>query len=189
MISCRECQQPASAQAFQCPHCGAPYPARPKWDGWGFEYRSTASVLGWPLLHISFKYRPNRVPVLARGIFAIGQFAVGVFTLAGILEDSRIHMKLALMVLVVSQALFSLCIHNYPGLVGEARFKMAPNQRQDIIARSDQGQVSIVCGLLKANEAFHAVGFAAHLAAELVDLDDGGKLRAGAPAATGGNGI
>jgi hypothetical protein len=38
--------------------------------------------LGWPLLHISFKYRPNRVPVPARGIFAIGQFAVGIFTLA-----------------------------------------------------------------------------------------------------------
>jgi hypothetical protein len=82
MISCRECKQPASAQAFQCPHCGAPYPARSKWDGWGFEYRSAITVLGWPLLHISFKYRPNRVPVPARGIFAIGQFAVGIFTLA-----------------------------------------------------------------------------------------------------------
>jgi hypothetical protein len=82
MISCRECEQPASAQAFQCPHCGAPYPARSKWDGWGFEYRSTATIFGWPLLHISFKYRPNRVPVPARGIFAIGQFAVGIFTLA-----------------------------------------------------------------------------------------------------------
>jgi hypothetical protein len=82
MTPCRECHQQISDQAIQCPHCGAPYPARPKWDGWGFEYRSTATVLGWPLLHISFKYRPNRVPVPARGIIAIGQFAVGVFTLA-----------------------------------------------------------------------------------------------------------
>ena len=35
-----------------------------------------------PLLHISFKYRPNRVPVPAKGVFAIGQFACGIFTLS-----------------------------------------------------------------------------------------------------------
>ncbi len=82
MTPCRECRHQISHQALQCPNCGAPYPARPHWDGWGFEYRSGVTVLGWPLLHISFKYRPNRVPVPARGVFAIGQFAIGVFTLA-----------------------------------------------------------------------------------------------------------
>jgi hypothetical protein len=65
-----------------CPHCGAPYPALPKWDGWGFEYKSRWRVLGLPLLHVSFKYRPNRRPVVARGVVAIGQFACGVFTLS-----------------------------------------------------------------------------------------------------------
>jgi hypothetical protein len=35
-----------------------------------------------PLLHISFKYRPNRVPVPAKGFFAVGQFACGIFTLS-----------------------------------------------------------------------------------------------------------
>ena len=39
-------------------------------------------MLGLPLLHISFKFRPNLVPVPARGIIAIGQFACGVFTLS-----------------------------------------------------------------------------------------------------------
>lgn len=39
-------------------------------------------MLGLPLLHVSFKYRPNRMPVPARGIIAIGQFAYGVFTLS-----------------------------------------------------------------------------------------------------------
>jgi hypothetical protein len=34
------------------------------------------------LLHISFKYRPNRVPVPAKGVIAIGQFACGFFTLS-----------------------------------------------------------------------------------------------------------
>ena len=65
-----------------CPQCGAPYPAKEKWDGWGFEYKSEATILGLPLLHISFKYRPNRMPVPAKGVFAVGQFACGVVTLS-----------------------------------------------------------------------------------------------------------
>jgi hypothetical protein len=34
------------------------------------------------VLHISFKYRPNRVPVPARGVIAIGQFACGLVTIS-----------------------------------------------------------------------------------------------------------
>jgi len=80
--SCRECRQQVSDQAIRCPHCGAPYPTREKWDGWGFEYKSSLTVLGLPLLHISFKYRPNRIPVPAKGVIAIGQFACGIFTIS-----------------------------------------------------------------------------------------------------------
>jgi hypothetical protein len=82
MKNCRECQHIVSEQAVACPHCGAPYPARAKWDGWGYEYKSRAALLGWPLVHVSFKYRPNRMPVPARGIVAIGQFAVGVVNIS-----------------------------------------------------------------------------------------------------------
>ncbi len=82
MKPCRECKREISEQAFSCPSCGAPFPARPKWDGYGFEYRSAATVLGLPLLHVSFKYRPNRMPVVARGVVAIGQFAVGGLTIS-----------------------------------------------------------------------------------------------------------
>jgi hypothetical protein len=82
MRQCRECQHQVSPDAFACPGCGAPYPARPKWDGYGFEYKSDTTLLGWPLLHIAFKYRPNRMPVVARGVIAIGQFACGGFTLS-----------------------------------------------------------------------------------------------------------
>jgi len=39
-------------------------------------------MFGLPLVHISFKYRMNRTPVVAKGILAIGQFACGVFTLS-----------------------------------------------------------------------------------------------------------
>jgi hypothetical protein len=65
-----------------CPQCGAPFPARDKWDGWGFEYKSKATLFGLPWLHISFKYSPLRRPVPARGIIAIGQFACGFLTLS-----------------------------------------------------------------------------------------------------------
>ncbi len=82
MKPCRECQHQVSEQAFACPNCGAPYPTKPKWDGWGFEYKTNAEVFGMPLLHISFKYRPNKVPVPAKGVIAIGQFAAGIVTIS-----------------------------------------------------------------------------------------------------------
>jgi hypothetical protein len=82
MKKCRECQREVSESAISCPNCGAPYPAKEKWDGWGFEYKSKTIIAGLPLLHISFKYKPNRAPVPAKGIIAIGQFACGFFTLS-----------------------------------------------------------------------------------------------------------
>ena len=65
-----------------CPKCGAPFPGRAKWDGWGFEYKSKAVLFGWPLLHVSFKYRSNCMPVPAKGIVAVGQFGCGVLTIS-----------------------------------------------------------------------------------------------------------
>ena len=82
MKPCRECRHEISEQDVACPHCGAPYPAKDKWDGWGFEYKSPLTIMGWPLLHVSFKYRANRLPVVAKGIIAIGQFGCGVVTIA-----------------------------------------------------------------------------------------------------------
>jgi len=82
MKPCRECKRDISEQAISCPNCGAPYPAKEKWDGWGFEYKSQATLFGLPLVHVSFKYRPNRAPVVAKGIIAIGQFACGIVTIS-----------------------------------------------------------------------------------------------------------
>ena len=82
MKPCRECRHEISEQAFTCPHCGAPHPARDSWDGWGYEYKSKLAVAGLPLLHISFKFRPNGTPVVARGIVAVGQFGCGVVCIA-----------------------------------------------------------------------------------------------------------
>lgn len=82
MNECRECKHKVSEHAIHCPGCGAPYPAKEKWDGWGYEYKSEMYIYGLPLVHISFKYRPNRVPVPAKGIIAIGQFAAGFITIS-----------------------------------------------------------------------------------------------------------
>lgn len=77
MKECRECRHLVSEQA-----CGAPYPEKEKWNGFGFEYKSPTTLFGLPLLHISFKYLPNRRPVVAKGIIAIGQFGIGIITVA-----------------------------------------------------------------------------------------------------------
>jgi hypothetical protein len=82
MNVCRECRHEVSEQALACPNCGALYPAREKWDGWGFEYKSKTIIMGLPLIHISFKYRPNLVPVPAKGIISIGQFGIGVINIS-----------------------------------------------------------------------------------------------------------
>jgi hypothetical protein len=82
MKECRECRHTVSELAFSCPNCGAPYPAKEKWDGWGFEYKSEATLFGLPLVHISFKYRPNRMPVLAKGVISIGQFGMGIINIS-----------------------------------------------------------------------------------------------------------
>lgn len=82
MKPCRECGHAVSEQAPLCPSCGVLYPTRERWDGWGFERKSQATLFGLPILHVCFKFRPNWVPVPAKGIIAIGQFACGGLTIS-----------------------------------------------------------------------------------------------------------
>ena len=82
MSTCRSCRHEESTGATTCPHCGSPLPVRAPGDGWGYEYQSSARLLGLPVVHISFRYRANRAPVVARGVLAIGQFACGIITFA-----------------------------------------------------------------------------------------------------------
>jgi hypothetical protein len=77
IVTCRECENEVSTNALTCPSCGAPYPWKETFDGYGWEWKSQAVWLGIPLVHISFKYRQNRMPVIARGWLAIGQFSYG----------------------------------------------------------------------------------------------------------------
>ncbi|MBN2281996.1 MAG: zinc ribbon domain-containing protein [Candidatus Marinimicrobia bacterium] len=82
MKPCRECHHVISEQARTCPNCGAPFPAKENWNGYGYEFKSKAQLLGLPLLHISFKFKPNGKPVAARGIISIGMFGMGVINIS-----------------------------------------------------------------------------------------------------------
>ena len=82
LTRCRECGNDVSEEALSCPHCGAPYPFRSEWKGRGFEWKSSASVGEIPLCHIAFGRDSRGRRRVARGIVAIGQYAVGVVTVA-----------------------------------------------------------------------------------------------------------
>jgi hypothetical protein len=79
---CRECGREVSTEAVLCPQCGAPRPTNLAWKGTGVEWKSQARVLGVPLIHVAFgrdQYGKIRV---AKGVIAVGQFAIGLITVA-----------------------------------------------------------------------------------------------------------
>lgn len=82
LVPCRECKTEVSPQAKTCPLCGAPQPAKQDWQGYGFEWKSKTTLYGFPLIHIATgRDAKNRVRV-AKGIIAIGQYAIGFITVA-----------------------------------------------------------------------------------------------------------
>ncbi len=95
LIACPECGAGISEKAVVCPRCGCPMakeaapplPAaaaiRAGRRAWGFEWKSSAQVLGWPLVHIAFgRSKETGKLMVARGIIAIGQFGIGFVTIA-----------------------------------------------------------------------------------------------------------
>jgi len=123
LIHCPECNREVSDQAPVCPGCGyplimghrsAPGGAGPSIPGpggagpggigpgipgvlgraWNYEYKSSKTVLGMPLIHVVYGpawatgFKPARgfiaIGNIAIGVIAIGGFAAGIFTLAGI---------------------------------------------------------------------------------------------------------
>lgn len=85
LIRCPECGASISDKAQACPHCGYPVaPATPHFRRrWGWQWKSDTRILGLPLVHIAigFNQKTGR-PLLAKGIIAIGWFAVGLITVA-----------------------------------------------------------------------------------------------------------
>jgi hypothetical protein len=58
-----------------------------------WEWRTRASVWGLPLVHVAFGYRSRWRPYHARGVIAVGQYAVGVVAIgqfaAGVVSVSQ----------------------------------------------------------------------------------------------------
>jgi len=87
LIICPECSNSISDQAVTCPHCGYPLqpqqmliPARRRP---GFEWKSSTTIMGWPLIHVAFGWHKQTGKLMvAKGIIAIGWFAVGLITIA-----------------------------------------------------------------------------------------------------------
>ena len=82
LTTCRECAAEVSDQARVCPRCGAPQTATPSYSGFGFEWKSSRTCGGYPLVHIAFGKDSQGKWRVAKGIIAIGQFALGLVTLA-----------------------------------------------------------------------------------------------------------
>lgn len=79
LINCPECGKQVSNKARSCPGCGfvfrSIYPT-------GFEWKSKANIRGIPFVHVCFGFMRPGVPRVAKGIIAIGQFAVGLICIA-----------------------------------------------------------------------------------------------------------
>ncbi|NQU08236.1 MAG: hypothetical protein HQ583_06715 [Candidatus Abyssubacteria bacterium] len=87
LTGCPECGGSISEKALSCPHCGNPmkpaaeYAGHPYWRG--YEWKSQARILGWPLVHVAWgRDRETGRLLVAKGIIAIGQFGVGLITIA-----------------------------------------------------------------------------------------------------------
>ncbi len=79
---CRECGREVSHDAVSCPQCGAPCPAVKDWTGTGIDWKTRAGIFGFPLIHIAFGRDASGKRRVAKGIIAIGQFAVGLISVA-----------------------------------------------------------------------------------------------------------
>ncbi len=86
LIRCPDCGRHISDRAISCPNCG-----RPRAAGTaravpvaGFEYRSRATLFGWPLVHVIYGASDNAPLKPARGILACGNVAIGLVAFGGI---------------------------------------------------------------------------------------------------------
>lgn len=79
---CSECGAEISEGIYSCPYCGASLPARGRSKAHGFEWKSSKTFYGYPLIHIAVGRDEGGKLRVAKGIVAIGQFAIGLIVFA-----------------------------------------------------------------------------------------------------------
>lgn len=82
ITQCRECGKDTSTEARTCPNCGAPRPAQKNWKGTGIDWKWGPLFYGYPFVHVAFGRDKNNRLRVAKGVVAVGQFAIGVITFA-----------------------------------------------------------------------------------------------------------
>ncbi|MFH2137813.1 MAG: zinc ribbon domain-containing protein [Candidatus Omnitrophota bacterium] len=89
LMNCPECGAEISRKAIACPGCGNPMQGMEELTRlarlavWGYEWKSKTKIGQWPLVHVAIgRSRKTGKLLVAKGIIAIGQFAVGVVTIA-----------------------------------------------------------------------------------------------------------
>lgn len=101
LTNCPECRRSMSDKAVTCPHCGFPLrrsegpPSSIGFTGaYGYEYKSSLTIFGMPLVHIVYgpsfggRLKPAKgfiaIGNIAIGVIAIGGFSIGILSIAGI---------------------------------------------------------------------------------------------------------
>jgi hypothetical protein len=74
-LVCRACAASGGGQAYG-------------WSGWygyGYEYKSSTTIAGWPLVHVCAGIDPVTMrPRVAKGVVAIGNIAIGGLAIGGL---------------------------------------------------------------------------------------------------------
>jgi len=90
-VRCRECGYEGTTDETVCPFCKSPLPKparRPSriravaGKATGMDWKSRTTVYGWPLVHVAFGRDETGRLRVAKGVIAIGQFAIGIVTVA-----------------------------------------------------------------------------------------------------------